>query len=141
MPIKSLIATVSFTVDPQKPMGKILPDYLAVRGTSTTSKHLLHVAKNHLRPSASYGSSFPPLSSAPPTKFGKQPLPSYADTHIPETKLLHDFLTLCTDFAVISSLFCLSLLCWETEKATSMALFVCAPSGEAYRNVQYPSMY
>ena len=71
-----------------------------------------------------------PPPSAPHTKFGKQPLSPLADTPIQETKLLHNFLTLCTDFALIHSLFYLSLLWWETEKATSMALFVCAPQGK-----------
>ena len=62
-------------------------------------------------------------TSAPPTEFGKQPLPPLADTPIQETKLLHNFLTLRTDFALIYSLFYLSLLRWETEKATLMALY------------------
>ena len=112
-PIRNVIATVSFAVEPQKPMGEMLPDFLVVRGAYTASKHL--DANDHLRASASYGSSSQPLTSAPPTKFGIQPLPP---------KLLYNFLTICKDFAVISSLFCLSLLCWETEKATSVALFV-----------------
>ena len=30
VPIKSLVATVSFAVEPQKPMGETLPDFLAV---------------------------------------------------------------------------------------------------------------
>ena len=51
-----------------------------------------------------------PTTSAPPTKLGEQPLPPLADTPIQETKLLHNFLTLRTDFALIYSLFYLSLL-------------------------------
>ena len=46
-----------------------------------------------------------PSTSAPPTKFGEQPLPPLADTPLQETKLLHNFLTLRTDFALIYSLF------------------------------------
>ena len=71
-----------------------------------------------------------PTTSVPPTKLGKQPLPPLAGTPLQESNLLHNFLTLCTDFALIYSIFYLSLLWCETEKATSMALFVCAPRGK-----------
>ena len=53
-PIKSLVATVSFTVEPQKLMRGMLPDFLAVRGASTASKRLLLDAKDHLRASTVY---------------------------------------------------------------------------------------
>ena len=92
MLIKSLVATVSFTVEPQKPMGGIvmLPDFLAVRGASTASQYLLHDAKDvwKLFPTSNF--------STPPANFGKQLLPPLAGTctPIPETKLLHNFLTL-----------------------------------------------
>ena len=47
-PIKNLVATVSFALEPQKPLGEMLPDFLAVRGASTASKRLLLDAKDHL---------------------------------------------------------------------------------------------
>ena len=37
--IKRLIATVSFAVEQQKPIGEMLPDFLVVRGASMASKH------------------------------------------------------------------------------------------------------
>ena len=46
-PIKFLIATVLFAVEPQKPMGEMLLDFLVVRGASTASKHFLHNAKEN----------------------------------------------------------------------------------------------
>ena len=46
--IKSLVATVSFAVEPQKSMGEMQPDFLAVRGAFTASKCLLLAAKDHL---------------------------------------------------------------------------------------------
>ena len=52
-------------------------------------------------------------TSAPPTKLGEQPLPPLADTSLQETKLLHNFLTLHTDFTLIYCLFYLGKL---TEK-------------------------
>ena len=110
-------------------MGEMLPDFLAVQGASTASKCLLLDAKDHLRASTVYGSS-PTFNSRPTYKIGRAPLPPLADTPLQETKLLHNFLTLRTDFALIYSLFYLSLLLWETEKATSMALFACAPQGK-----------
>ena len=101
----SSLTTGNCIVEPQKPMGEMLPEFLAVREASTASKCLLHDAKDHLRPSASYGSSSRPLTSAPPTKFGKQPLPPLADTPIPKTKLLHK------PFAQILLSFPLSFAC------------------------------
>ena len=71
--IKSLVATVSFAVEPQKPMGEILPDFLAVRGASTASKRLLLDAKDHLRANAVYGSS--PTYNFSPTYKIRQPAP------------------------------------------------------------------
>ena len=90
-------------------MGEVLPDFLVVLGASTASKHLLD-AKDHLRASTVYMKAPRPTTSAPPTKLGEQLLPPLADMRIQETKLLHNFLTLRTDFAIIYSLFYLSLL-------------------------------
>ena len=85
-------------------MGEMLPNFLAVRGASTASKRLLLDTKDHLQEAPR------PTTSAPPTKLGEQPLPPLTDTPIQETKLLHNFLTLRKDFALIYSLFYLSLL-------------------------------
>ena len=94
-------------------MGEMLPDFLVVPGASTASKRLLLDANDHLRDYYEQVVSMEaprPTTSAPPTQLGEQPLPPLTDTPIQETKLLHNFLTLHTDFALIYSLFYLSLL-------------------------------
>ena len=110
-------------------MGERLPDFLVVQ------ELLLQANAFFLMPRTTYEQALSmeaprPSTWAPPTKFGEQPLPPLADTPLQEKELLHNFLTLRTGFALIYSLFYLSLLWWETEKATSMALFVCVPQGK-----------
>ena len=85
-------------------MGELLPDFLVLQGAFAASKCLLD-AKDHLRATLSMEAPRP-TTSVPPAIFGEQPLPPLTDTPIPETKLLHNFLTLRTDFAAILSFAC-----------------------------------
>ena len=62
-------------MEPQKPMGEMLPDFLAERGASPASKHLLLDAKDHLRASAVYGSS-PTFNFSATYKIGRAAPPS-----------------------------------------------------------------
>ena len=80
--IKSLVATVSFAVEPQKANGG--------NAAGFSSKHLLQSAKDLLRLSTSFNSSSWPPNSAPHTHLGKQPLPPLADTPTPEMAQLSD---------------------------------------------------
>ena len=79
-PIKILVATVSFALEPQKPMGEMLPDFLVVQRASTSSKHLLLDAKDHLlRASAVYGSS-PTFNFSPTYKIRRAAPPFHSLT-------------------------------------------------------------
>ena len=93
-PIKTLVTTVSFAVESQKPMREMLPDFLAVRGASMASKRFLLNAKDHLYEQALSMEAPRPTTLAPPTQLGGQ----------------HNFPTLRTEFALIYSIFYLSLL-------------------------------
>ena len=76
-------------------------------------------------------------TSAPPTKFGEQPLPPLADTPLQETKLLHNFLTL----AQVLPSFILSFTLMGNWKSYFHGSLCMCPSEEAYRNVHYASIY
>ena len=139
-PIKSVVATVSFPVEPQKPMGGMLPNFLAVRGASTASKRLLLDTKDHLRASAVYGSS-PTFNFSPTYKIRWAAPPStrwHALTRNKATAQLSDPLhRFCPH---LFSLLLVTALMGNWKSYFHGSLCMC-PSGKGYRTVHYASMY